>query len=214
MKRLIPFLLLVGCEPAAPAPLPPAPSIPKKPLQDPSHPEMTKQAPAEYTARFNTSRGDFVLRVTRAWAPLGADRFYNLVRNGFYDGCRFFRVVPGFVVQFGLNGDPAISAVWERAGIPDDPFKESNQRGTICFATSGPNSRTTQVFLSFGDNARLDKMGFAPFGRVVGGMDVVDAINAEYREQPNQGMIQQRGNLYLMEQFPRLDFITSATVSE
>lgn len=217
MKRLLALLLIaVGCDAAAPPPAPPAPAPGSdKPLLNPEHPEMKKQAPASYTVRFNTSRGDFVVRVTRDWAPVGADRFYNLVRHGFYDGCRFFRVVPGFMVQFGLSGDPSVSAAWKEANLQDDPVKESNQRGFICYAKTGaPNSRSTQVFINYGDNSRLDKDKFAPFGKVIGGMEVVDEINAEYREQPRQDLIQSQGTSYLMQQFPKLDFITSATVGE
>ena len=217
MKKLLAILILAtGCDPApaAPPPAPPAPGS-DKPLLNPKHPEMLKQAPATYTVRFNTSKGDFVIRVTRDWAPHGADRFYNLVRHGFFDGCRFFRVMPGFMAQVGLNGDPQVSSAWQEANIPDDPVKESNQRGYVCFAKTGaPNSRSTQIFINYGDNSRLDKDGFAPFGKLVGGMEIVDEINAEYREQPNQGMIQMQGTPYLMRDFPKLDFITSATVGD
>lgn len=224
MNRLLPVLLmLAACDsgsrtsPPAPPAKPATPAAPAagNPLLDPTHPEMRKEAPAEYTVRFDTSRGAFVVRVTREWAPQGADRFYNLVRHGFFDGARFFRVVPGFVVQWGLHRDPDVNAAWRSAVIPDDPAgKQTNARGTITFATAGPNSRTTQLFINFADNARLDKMGFAPFGKVVGGMEVVDAINPEYREQPNQGRIQAEGNAYLQREFPRLDFIQKATIGE
>ncbi len=222
MKRFAAVALLLGlaaCSestPPAPAPAPgTSPSPSTTPLMDPKHPEATKAAPAEYRVRFTTSRGDFALLVKREWAPAGVDRFYNLVRMGFYDSGRFFRVAPGFVVQWGLNGDPRVSTAWQEAKIPDDPAgKQTNARGTITFATSGPNSRTTQVFINFADNARLDGMGFAPFGRVIAGMDVVDAINAEYKEQPNQGAITSQGNPYLMREFPRLDFIVKATLAD
>jgi peptidyl-prolyl cis-trans isomerase A (cyclophilin A) len=150
--------------------------------------------------------------VHRAWAPKGADRFYNLVKNGFYDGCRFFRVVPGFMVQFGINGNPAIQSNWRNANITDDPVKESNKRGYVTFATGGPNTRTTQVFINFQNNAGLDRQGFAPFGEVVTGMDVVDKINAQYREQPNQAQIQAQGNAYLNKSFPKLDYVKTATI--
>src|SRR6202165_968178 len=133
-----------------------------------------EQAPASYKVKFDTSKGTFVVQVTRAWAPQGADRFYNLVKNGFYDNVRFFRVISGFMVQFGINGTPAVMAAWRNAQIPDDPVTQSNKRGMITFATSGPNSRTTQVFINFADNSRLDSTGFAPFGQVVSGMNVVD----------------------------------------
>lgn len=179
---------------------------------------LREQAPVTYKARFDTTKGVFVIEVTRAWAPKGADRFYNLVKNGFYDNARFFRVVSGFMVQFGINGDPGIMARWRAAQISDDPVSQSNTRGMITFATAGPNTRTSQVFINFGDNSQLDKMGFAPFGRVVSGMNVVDSINAEYGEGaprgrgPDQSRIQNEGNTYLAKDFPRLDYIKKATI--
>lgn len=179
---------------------------------------LTEQAPASYKAKFDTSKGSFVIEVTRAWAPKGADRFYNLVKNGFYDNVRFFRVLSGFMAQFGINGSPAIQAHWRAAVIQDDPVTHSNKRGTISFATSGPNSRTTQVFINFGDNSALDRMGFSPFGRVVSGMNVVDKLYAAYGEGapqgsgPDQGRIQMQGNAYLTKSFPRLDYVKKATV--
>ncbi|HMF26443.1 MAG TPA: peptidylprolyl isomerase [Pseudolabrys sp.] len=188
----------------------------QSPLENPA--ALREQAPATYKARFDTTRGVFVVEVTRAWAPKGADRFYNLVKNGFYDNARFFRVVSGFMVQFGINGDPAIMARWRAAQIPDDQVTQSNKRGTITFATAGPNTRTSQVFINFGDNSQLDQSGFAPFGRVVSGMDVVDSINAEYGEGaprgrgPDQGRIQNEGNAYLAKEFPRLDYVKKATI--
>lgn len=182
------------------------------PLLNPNSTEMSQTAPDVYRVKFETSQGDFSLEVIRAWAPKGADRFYNLVNNGFYDEARFFRVVPGFVVQFGINGDPTISARWRGASIEDDPVTQSNRQGTITFATSGPNSRTTQVFINYGDNTYLDGQGFAPFGRVVEGMALVDRITAEYGQTPNQGMIQTQGNAYLTAQFPNMDYIRKATI--
>jgi len=182
------------------------------PLLDPQSSEMRASAPASFRARFETGTGSFVVEVTRAWAPHGADRFYNLVRHGFYDGARFFRVVPGFVVQFGLSGDPAVSARWRPATIPDDPVTQHNTRGTLTFATAGPNTRTTQLFINYRDNNRLDGMGFAPLGRVVDGMDVVDRIYAGDGERPDQGRIEAQGNAYLAAQFPRLDSIARATI--
>jgi peptidyl-prolyl cis-trans isomerase A (cyclophilin A) len=179
---------------------------------------LREQAPATYKARFDTSKGVFVVEVVRDWAPNGADRFYNLVKNGFYDNVRFFRVISGFMVQFGINGDPTISAPWREARIPDDPVKQSNKRGYITYAMAGPNTRTSQVFINFGDNAALDRQGFSPFGRVISGMDVVDKLNAEYGEGaprgrgPDQSRIQMEGNAYLTKEFGRLDFVKKATI--
>jgi peptidyl-prolyl cis-trans isomerase A (cyclophilin A) len=181
-------------------------------LFDPS--QATAKAPASYQVRFETTRGSFVVAVTRAWAPLGADRFYNLVQAGFFDDAGFFRVVPGFVVQFGLSADARANAAWDTARLADDPVKQANRRGRITFATAGPNTRTTQLFVNTGDNLRLDQMGFAPFGEVVSGMSVVDAIYAGYGETPDQGRITAEGNAYLKQQFPRLDFIRKATVAK
>ncbi|HXV86825.1 MAG TPA: peptidylprolyl isomerase [Gemmatimonadales bacterium] len=185
---------------------------PVNPLLNPTGPEMTQTAPATYRVKFETSKGDFTVEVTRAWAPNGADRFYNLVRNGFYDDARFFRVIQGFMAQFGINADPQISARWRGASIPDDPVVQSNTRGFVTFAMGGPNTRTTQMFINFGNNARLDSQGFPPIGRVVEGMDVVDQIHSGYGEQPNQGQIQTRGNAYLTQSFPNLDYIRKASV--
>ncbi|MGO9093583.1 MAG: peptidylprolyl isomerase [Bryobacteraceae bacterium] len=178
----------------------------------------TEPAPEVFQARFETSRGDFIVEVTRRSAPLGADRFYDLVKNGVFDGARFFRVLPGFVVQFGIPGDPDIARLWRGAQIPDDPVVESNRRGRITFATSGPNSRTTQVFINLADNASLDAMGFAPFGRVSEGMDIVGQLHSGYGEGaprgrgPEQGRIQAEGNAYLERQFPKLDHIKRAAI--
>ena len=173
---------------------------------------LKDKAPEQFQARFTTTKGDFVVEVTRAMAPLGADRFYNLVKYGFYNGCSFFRVVPGFVVQFGLGPTPAVNAAWENAKIADDPVQGSNVRGTLSFATAGPGTRTTQLFISFGDNARLDAMGFAAFGKVVEGMDVVDKINPEYGQEPDQGRITKEGAAYLKARFPNMDSITKAVI--
>jgi peptidyl-prolyl cis-trans isomerase A (cyclophilin A) len=181
---------------------------------------LTEQAPATYKARFDTSKGVFVIDVRRESAPAGADRFYNLVKNGFYDENRFFRVISGFMVQFGINGNPQVSTPWRNAQIKDDPVKQSNKRGFITFATSGPNSRTTQVFINFGDNSRLDGLGFASFGQVSSGMNVVDQLYSDYGEGapqgrgPNQGRIQSEGNAYLTRDFPNLDFVRKATISQ
>ena len=181
-------------------------------LLNPAAAALTAQAPATYRARFRTSAGDFTIEVTRAWAPLGADRLYNLIKNGFYDGDRFFRVLPGFVVQFGLNGSPAVSAAWRHASITDDPVTQHNLTGTVVFATAGPNTRTTQLFINYADNLRLDQMGFAPVGRVVDGMDVVQKIYSGYGQTPNQDLIETQGNAYLSQSFPQLDSIKTATI--
>jgi peptidyl-prolyl cis-trans isomerase A (cyclophilin A) len=180
---------------------------------------LTEQAPPAYNVRFDTTKGTFVVEVHRDWAPNGADRFYNLVKNGFFDNARFFRVVSGFMVQFGINGDPKLSAVWREARIKDDPVTKSNARGAITFATAGPDTRTSQVFINYGDNSRLDGQGFAPFGIVTGnGMDVVDKLYADYGEGapgghgPAQDRVQREGNAYLTSQFPKLDYIKKATI--
>ncbi|HEX4043651.1 MAG TPA: peptidylprolyl isomerase [Xanthobacteraceae bacterium] len=179
---------------------------------------LTAQAPADYKVKFDTSKGDFVVEVHRDWAPLGADRFYNLVKNGFFDDARFFRVISGFMVQFGISGDPKVAAAWRDASIADDPAKQSNSRGMITFATRGPNTRTTQLFINYADNGRLNAMGFAPFGQVVSGMNVVDALYSGYGEGaprgagPEQGRIQSEGNAYLTQAFPKLDYIKTATI--
>ena len=189
------------------------------PLLNPMSAELNDMAPAVFRARFETSEGDFVVEVQREWAPNGADRFYNLVVNGYYDGVRFFRVIGGFMAQFGIHGDPLVSANWRMAQIPDDPVVESNTRGMLSFAqTSQPNSRTAQIFINFGDNTNLDVMGFAPFGRVVEGMDVVDGLYAGYGEGapggngPSQTQLQSEGNAYLQSQFPELDYVERATI--
>jgi peptidyl-prolyl cis-trans isomerase A (cyclophilin A) len=185
----------------------------KSALMKPS--ALKEKAPAMYTAKFDTTAGVFQVEVHTDWAPNGADRFYNLVKNGYYDGCRFFRVVPGFMVQFGINGDPAIQRNWESATIPDEPVKQGNTRGTITFAkTSAPNSRTTQVFINFKDNSGLNRTGFAPFGKIISGMDVVDKIYSAYGERPEQARIQTEGTAYLAKSFPKLDYIKKATIEK
>lgn len=187
-------------------------------LLDPRDPVWAAHAPETYRARFETSKGDFVIEVQRAWAPEGADRFFNLVRNGFYDDVRFFRVIDGFMAQFGIHGDPRVAAVWRGRPIPDDSVVRSNTRGMVSFAMAGPNTRTTQVFINYVDNARLDEMGFPPFGRVVEGMEVVDGLYAEYGEGaprgqgPAQQYIQSQGNAYLDQEFPELDRVIRATI--
>ncbi len=187
-------------------------------LSDPA--ALNEKAPAVYKAKFDTSKGPFVVEVHRDWAPNGADRFYNLVKNGYYDAARFFRVIEGFMVQFGINADPNIARVWRDANIKDDPVKESNRRGMVTFATAGPNTRTTQVFINFGDNAALDGQGFAPFGKVISGMEVVDSLYGGYGEGapngngPDQARLQQQGNAYLQQAFPKLNSINKATIEE
>ena len=179
-------------------------------LLDPA--SLKARAPALFKVSFTTTAGAFVVEVHRDWAPLGADRFYNLVRHGFFTNASFFRVVPGFVVQFGLNANPAINKAWDKATIQDDPVKQSNTRGRLVFATAGPNTRTTQLFINFADNARLDGMGFAPFGEVIEGMDVVDKINAQYGEQPQQDLITSQGDAYIAKNFPNITKIRLARV--
>ena len=180
---------------------------------------LKETAPATFNAKFDTSVGTFVVQVTRAWAPNGADRFFNLVKNGFYNDARFFRAIPNFMVQFGIHADPAVSAVWRNAQIPVDPVKQSNKRGFVTYAMGAkPDTRTTQVFINFRDNTNLGPMGFAPIGEVVTGMDVVDKINTMYGEGaprgkgPDQGRIQAEGNAYLIKSFPKLDYVKAATV--
>jgi peptidyl-prolyl cis-trans isomerase A (cyclophilin A) len=169
-------------------------------------------APATFRVNFETSRGPVVIEVTRADAPIGADRFYNLVKANYFEGGRFFRVIPGFMAQFGLASDPAVSKAWD-VPIEDDPVKASNVRGTLTFAaTAAPNSRSTQLFINFGDNSRLDSQRFAPFGKVVSGMEFVDQIYSSYGENPDQGRIEAEGNAYLEKEFPRLDYIKSARI--
>ena len=174
-------------------------------------------APDEYKVKFETSKGEFVVAVTRAWAPHGADRFHELVRRGFYDDCRFFRVVAKFVVQFGINGDPQVHAQWKRT-IPDDRVKERNRAGTVSFASRGPGTRTTQVFINLADNGQLDSMGFAAFGKVIEGMEVVQALYAGYGESPPKGRgpaqsrIEAEGNYYLKNEFFRMDYIKKAAI--
>ncbi len=174
--------------------------------------EKSEKAPDQYNVKFETTCGDFVIEVHRDWAPVGADRFHELVSKEFFNECGFFRVVPDFMVQFGINGDPKIQKDWRDAKIKDDKVTKSNKKGYITFATSGPNSRTSQVFINFADNSFLDSQGFAPFGQVVEGMEVVEKINAQYGERPDQGEIQERGNEYLKEAFPKLDFVKKATI--
>ena len=177
------------------------------------HPsQLTAKAPESFDVDFSTTKGDFVVHVTRSWAPLGADRFYNLVKHGFFSDAAFFRVVPGFVIQFGLSANPAVNRVWQDAKIKDDPVTQSNKPGTLTFATAGPNTRTTQLFINFGDNKFLDSQGFAPFGTVTSGMDVVQKLYSSYGERPDQSAITSQGKAYLDKNFPNIDSIKSATI--
>jgi peptidyl-prolyl cis-trans isomerase A (cyclophilin A) len=180
--------------------------------------KLTEKAPETFKAQFETTKGKFTIEVTRSLSPNGADRFYNLVRSGYFTDIAFFRVIHGFMCQFGVHGDPGVAAKWREASLSDDPVKASNTRGTISFATAGPNTRTTQLFINFGNNGNLDGMGFSPFGKVIEGMDVVDKINGEYGEGapsgrgPHQGRLQAEGNAYLKKNFPGLDYIKSAVI--
>ena len=182
---------------------------------------LAEKAPETFKAKFDTSKGAFVVTVHRAWAPVGADRFYNLVKNGFYNDCRFFRVLDDFMAQVGINGSPGVQSNWRSATIQDDPVKQSNKRGFVTFAKSGaPNSRSTQIFINFKDNSSLDKSGFAAFGEVTSGLETVDKLYSGYGEGapsgrgPEQGRIQSEGNAYLMKDFPKLDFIKTATIEK
>jgi peptidyl-prolyl cis-trans isomerase A (cyclophilin A) len=169
-------------------------------------------APAEFKVRFDTTKGPVVIEVHREWAPNGVDRFYELVKSGYYDEARFFRVVPNFVVQWGINKDPKVSRQWSQNYISDDPVKESNRRGYITYAKRGPDTRTTQLFINLADNVSLDAMGFAPFGKVTEGMEVVQNLYSGYGQTPQQDLIQLQGNDYLQSQFPQLDYIKTARV--
>ena len=186
----------------------------------PAPESLTATAPDTFQTRFETSKGDFVIEVHRDWSPNGADRFHSLVSGGYYDDVRFFRVIAGFMAQFGIHGDPTVSAAWRGQKIADDPVVASNTRGFVSYAMAGPNTRTTQIFINFGDNSRLDGMGFPPFGRVIEGMEVVDQLYSGYGEGapsgpgPNQGQIQYQGNEYLIQEFPGLDHVVKATIVE
>jgi len=222
--------------PAAPKPETPAPATPA------AQPEATANAPAEtprkgfdrallrpaplkdtapetYQVKFTTTRGEFTVTVHRAWAPNGADRFYNLVKHHFFDSASFFRVHPGFIVQFGISAYPQVSAAWTNATIKDDPVKESNKMDFVTFATAGPNTRTTQLFINLVDNSRLDKSGFAPFGKVTEGHNVVEMLYDSYGEipemggsGPSPGKIEAEGKPYLDQNFPKLDSIKTTTL--
>jgi peptidyl-prolyl cis-trans isomerase A (cyclophilin A) len=199
-------LLLAACS-TAPENKPAA-----APAKQPEH------TPDVFRVNLDTSKGAVVLEITRAWAPSGADHFYQLVRNGYYDGDRFYRVVPRFVVQFGINGDAQVSQLWSSLRIPDDPVKQKNRKGTMTFASSGPGARTTQVFVNMRDNVSLDRQGFAPIGRVAEGIEVLERLCGGYGDMPPRGSgpdgveIERQGNTYLENHFPRLDYIKKATV--
>jgi peptidyl-prolyl cis-trans isomerase A (cyclophilin A) len=211
-----PLLFACACKKSAESAQPPAAAV--QPSLD--KPQTLKERASDvYRARFATSKGAFVIEVHRDWAPQGADRFYNLVKAGYYNDTRFFRVVSGFMAQIGIHGKPELNAIWREQNIPDDPVNKSNLRGFVTFATAGPGTRTTQFFINYADsNNRLDGMGFAPFGQVTSGMDVVDGLYAEYGEGapqgrgPNQGRIQNEGNAYLARDFPQLDYVKEATL--
>jgi len=181
-------------------------------LTDPA--KLKSKAPETFKAKFDTTKGVFVIEVRREWSPNGADRFYNLVKNGYYDGVKFYRVVPGFIVQWGIHGDPSIATKWLQSKIPDDPVKQSNTRGMVSFAMGGPNSRSVQLFVNLIDNSRLDASGFAPFGKVVEGMDVVDNLDGSYGEglKNLQGKIADEGNTFLEKLYPHLDGVKKATI--
>ena len=187
-------------------------------LADPS--KATEKAPDTFRVAFATTKGKVVIEVTREWAPRGADRFYNLVKVGFFKDIAIFRVISGFMAQFGIHGDPQIAKAWKEATVKDDAVKAKNTRGMVTFATAGPHTRTTQMFINFGDNSRLDAMGFSPFGKVVEGMDVIDSLYSDYGEGaprgrgPDQAKTQHHGNPYLKDQFPNLDYIKSAALEE
>jgi peptidyl-prolyl cis-trans isomerase A (cyclophilin A) len=178
----------------------------------PSPPPAPAPAPDSFLVALTTSRGPVALVVHRSWAPRGADRFYALVRGGFFDGARFFRVVRGFVVQFGLPADPQLGQGGLSRVIPDDPVRQPNRRGTLAFASAGPNSRTTQLFINLADNRRLDALGFAPIGQVTEGLSTVEGLYGQYGERPSQDSITRQGDAYLKRSFPNLDQIRSATI--
>ena len=199
MKTIIPLLLiLAGCASK----------------ETPATPPLAKigPTPAEFNVKFDTSRGAFTVEVHRDWAPHGVDRIYELVENKFYDDARFFRVVRGFVVQWGIHKSPDTEALWRQLQIIDDRVKQNNLRGYVTFATAGPNTRTTQVFVNLRNNTQLDAQGFAPFGKVTDGMNVVDDLYAGYGDQPQQNTIERQGNQYLESTFPKLDYIKTARV--
>lgn len=188
-------------------------------LMNPEHPVWSEPAPSSFEVRFETTKGDFVMELHRDWAPIGVDRLYNLVRTGFFDDSRLYRIRAGFIAQFGLPGDPAVTAVWYDHAMPDDPVIESNTLGAVAYAMTGPDTRTTQLYINLDDNSRLDEQGFAPIGRIVEGMEVVTAFYAEYDEGAGggmrgglQGQIVAGGNAHLDAEFPLLDQLIRATI--
>jgi cyclophilin family peptidyl-prolyl cis-trans isomerase len=204
---------LLACGDAATPKPPVIPNAPAAARAIPGPSAAPVTSPDRYRAEFTTSKGVFVVEVTRSLAPRAADRFYELVQNGYYERTRFYRVVPGFITQWGIHGDTAVNAQWDTATIPDEPMRTSNVRGRIAFAANGPNSRATEVFIATGDQAKtLDRQRFAPFGSVVQGMDVVERITAEYGEEPNYSRISHQGNSYLRKWFPALDSVVSARI--
>lgn len=211
-------VLFVGCDILPPPPPPKmrtAPPVSPQVAVDPKLSPRPHSGPGHFRVKFETTKGDFVVEVHREWAPNGADRFKQLVEEGFYDGCKFFRVLPNFVVQWGMNGDPAVNAKYQHNKIPDDKRAVANTRGTLVFATSGPDSRTSQLFVNMKDNASLDAQNFAPFAKVVEGMEeVIGKLNDEYGDEITelQGTIAQVGNVFLDERFPNLDYIIKATI--
>jgi peptidyl-prolyl cis-trans isomerase A (cyclophilin A) len=215
LLALLALQIPVACKDKTP-PVPPPEAAAPTPLPPP--PPTDAASPESFRVKFETTKGNFTVEVTRAWAPRGADRFHRLVKEGYFKDIRFFRVLPGFMAQFGLSGNPALNARMDGLRIPDDPVTQSNKRGMLTFATAGPNTRSNQFFINYGNNASLDSQGFSPFGRVVDGMTVVDAIYGEYGEGapngpgPSQDSIATKGNEYLQRAFPKLDYIKSATI--
>ncbi len=208
-------MMIAGCTGSrtvsqAPQPSKPAPG--KAALSDIQQVSGSDQNP--YLVRLETSQGVVLIEVHPEWAPRGAKRFRELVEAGYYDDCRFFRVLEGFMAQVGMQGDPAINGQWDKRSIRDDPVIQSNKRGYVTFATSGPDKRSTQFFINMADNSSLDRKGFSPFAKVIQGQEFVEALYNRYAEQPQQDRITRRGNAYLKEEFPQLDYIVSATIEE
>lgn len=185
---------------------------PREQERETAAPPPASPAPDSFLVALTTSRGSVAVVVHRSWAPHGADRFYALVHGGFYDGARFFRVVRGFVAQFGLPADPQLGRAWSSQVIPDDAVRQPNRRGTVAFASAGPNTRTTQLFINLADNLRLDALGFAPIGQVVEGLGTVDGLYGQYGERPSQDSIRLQGDTYLKRAYPNLDQIRTATI--